>query len=285
MKIKIFSDFLDPEKFKDLVEKICETEIMPNYGKYKDYYITSDDDYTHAIIINKEMPELNIPKKNVIGLAFEPVEFLYLTQDFINYAQHNIGKYFIGDKLNLPEPFIEHYAYMTYIKPPLNYIPIKIKKMSFIFSKKMSAPGHGYRHMLVNSILNSNLPIDIYGRGCEFYSQYKDPRIKGEFTEENIKICYENYKYHICIENFQSNHYISEKLINPLIYGTIPIYLGCKQYDYYFPNMIIPLNNNVKLDMQLLTHIFNEGIEKKIDIEFVKNKVNFVKNIISLFNN
>jgi hypothetical protein len=50
------------------------------------------------------MPVLKIPKKNVAGLAlaFEPFEYLTLTPEFIQYAQHYIGKYFIGGKRGLP---------------------------------------------------------------------------------------------------------------------------------------------------------------------------------------
>jgi recombination protein RecA len=50
----------------------------------------------------------------------------------------------------------------------------------------------------------------------------------------------------------------------------------------------LPYAASVRIDLRKKEDIkktFNEGIEKKIDIEFVKNKVNFVKNIISLFNN
>lgn len=53
-----------------------------------------------------------------------------LNNQFVLYAQKYINKYFIGEKGN--------------------------------------APGHIYRHTLVKHILKSNLPIDIYGCGCQF---------------------------------------------------------------------------------------------------------------------
>ena len=52
-------------------------------GLIKKYYFTNGNDYTHAIIMNTSMPELNIQKENVFGLVFEPIRFFGLTQQFI----------------------------------------------------------------------------------------------------------------------------------------------------------------------------------------------------------
>ena len=117
-KIKIFCTFASSNKCKEIYERINYTNEIDFYGENKKIYITDNDDYTHAIIINTIMPELKIPKENVIGLAFEPIYFLRLTSEFIDYAKKYIGKYFIGDKLDLPEPFFEHFGYMWHSRPP-----------------------------------------------------------------------------------------------------------------------------------------------------------------------
>jgi hypothetical protein len=172
------------------------------------------------------MPELKIPKKNVIGLAFEPIQFLGLSIQFIEYAKKHIGKYYIGDKLDLPKPFIEHFGYMWHSRPPKE-ITYKPNLVSIVVSKKRQAPGHIYRHKLIEQIIELNLPIDIYGCGS---TEYKNNRVKGSF--EDIEP-YENYLYSICIENYQCNHYFSEKIITPLLHNCKPIYLGCKNIDKY----------------------------------------------------
>ena len=74
--------------------------------------------------------------------------------------------------------------------------------------------------------LETNLDIHIYGRGCEEYGN--DERIKGRFEDKEP---YENYLYHIVIENESQEHYISEKILNCYSYDTIPIYWGCKNID------------------------------------------------------
>ena len=91
--IKIFCDFSSSTECKATYEKICNAFNIDYYGENKKVYITDSDIYTHAIIINTSMPVMNIPKQNVIGLAFEPFYFLNITPEFIEYSKKNIGKY------------------------------------------------------------------------------------------------------------------------------------------------------------------------------------------------
>ena len=57
---------------------------------------------------------------------------------------------------------------MWHSRPPKE-ITTKNKLMSIIVSEKQFAPGHIYRHKLVEEIIKLNLPIDIYGRGSNGY--------------------------------------------------------------------------------------------------------------------
>lgn len=258
--IKIFSSFCDTYECKKNFEHIWG---MTN--------ITTGDDYTHVIILNTAMPDIkHIPKQNVIGLAYEPPAFLNLTPAFIAYAKKYINKYYIGES-TLGAPFIETYSYMFHMKP----LPIqnKTKLMSIMVSQKKIAPGHKYRHELVQGILKTTLPIDIYGRGCTFY---KDERIKGEFKEEEP---YSQYVFHICIENFQVKHYFSEKIINPLLCNTMPIYLGCTSINSYFSNIIM-LSGKVEKDIRLLEDIilYPRKYLKSINVEKIKADMH-IKNI------
>jgi len=282
MKVRFFSSFGDSACVKSIYERLCETHLIDFYGDDKKIVITNYDDYTHVIIMNTAMPMLkNIPKQNVIGLSFEPPEFLGLTNEFIHYAQKYINKYFIGEKGSLPSPFIEGFGYMWH-KPPINYPLIKNKIMSIMVSEKQNAPGHIYRHKLVNAIIKSNLPIDIYGSGCKYYTSLNDKRVKGMF--DNIEL-FENYDFHICIENFQTNHYFSEKIMDPLICSSMPIYLGCRNIKDYFNDNVILLSGNIETDMLLLSNIIKnpEQYKKHINLDEVKNRINLIKNIESLF--
>jgi hypothetical protein len=277
IKIRVFSDFADSKKCKEVYENICDAFNLDFYGENKEIIFTNDDDYTHAIIFNTVMPELKIPKQNVVGLAFEPFEYLNMNQSFINYAKKHIGRYLIGDKRDLPEPFIERFGYMWYSNPKRD-ITHKKKIMSIVVSEKKYAPGHKYRHTLVENIIKYKLPIDIYGRGSIVY---KGENIKGVFNDSEP---YEDYLYSICIENFASNHYFSEKIITPILYNCMPLYLGCKNIKQYF-NDIISLTGNPVIDIKTLIVIlqnpmlyYNKTYTKKNE-----NTVNILHNIDKLF--
>ena len=276
-KIKIFCPFSTSKNCKEVYERINYSKEIDFYGKNNKIYFTDNEDYTHAIIINTIMPELKIPKENVIGLAFEPIPFLGLTKQFIEYAKKNIGKYYIGDKYDLPEPFIEHFGYMWHSRPPTEILN-KPNLMSIVVSTKRSAPGHIYRHTLIEQIIQLRLPIDIYGHGSK---QYSYNTIKGSFNDAEP---YENYSYSICIENYQCNHYFSEKIITPLLYNCMPIYLGCKNIDSYFDN-IINLTGDVKQDILLIIKIITSPRQYYKPTYNEKNikTVNLIENLEKLY--
>ena len=277
--IKIFCDFANSRNCKSAYENICDIAHIKYYGNDKQVFITDGDDYTHAIIINNAMPHLNIPKENVVGLAFEPYEFLQMSRPFITYAKTHIGKYFIGSKRDLPDPFIEHFGYMWYTNPKKS-ITYKPKIMSVCVSEKTFAPGHVYRHKLIEEIIRLDLPVDIYGRGSHLYNNYRFTKGVFENTEP-----YENYLFSICIENFQNNDYISEKCITPLLHNCMPIYSGCINIQQYFDNDVIVLTNNINQDIDTIIAILNSPFTyyKKTYTKKNRKTVNFIRNIKNIF--
>jgi hypothetical protein len=280
IRIRFFSSFCDSKIIPEKYERVHQLKEQSKSSYEKDYIFTNDDDFTHAILLNTPMPpELSkkIPKENVIGLAFEPPQFLGLTQVFINYAKETIGKYFIGysTDIRLPKPFTERFGCMwNAIPPKLEEIPSpKPKCMSIMISNKISAPGHRYRHQLVQEILKTDLPIDIYGRGCQYYRTITDSRFKGEFTEIEP---YLDYEYHIAIENFKTPHYFSEKIINPLVCHTTPIYWGCSAIEEYFnqdTQAVILLKGNLLEDIALLRKLCDKYSHNEYSIKLEQSKV------------
>jgi len=286
-KIRIFSDFCNSTECKTFIESNAILNKL-DYGINGTLFITDTDDYTHVIILNTVMPQIrpDIPKENVIGFAYEPLVYLPLTPQFVTYAQKYINKYYVGDIANLPKPFIEGNCYLHYNNPvlpiPISPILTTNNRISIMISQKLHQPGHVYRHSLTTAILKTNLPVDIYGRGCGYYS-INDSRLKGGFEKYEP---YNGYDFHICIENVQSEHYFSEKIINTLIAGTTPIYLGCKNIDSYFPDQVLHLSGEVNEDIQRITNIVREPdrYRKQIDIEKIVDKVSLLHNIIELYN-
>ncbi len=293
MKIyRFFASWCSSEDCKKEYEKIYDLNNNPDYNKT--FSITINDDYTHAIILNTAMPKLYIPKKNVIGFAYEPIRFLGLSQQFIDYAKKHISTYYIGEKINLPEPFKEHQGFLWRlpIKNYNNYYPEKTKIMSIMVSHKNMADGHKYRHKLVQAILKSDLPIDIWGGGTKFYNKLGDARVKTGFEWPEINKMYDPYKFHIAIENFTTPHYISEKVLNPFICSTVPIYWGCKNIKSYVndDNVIelsyeSDLDKRINEDMKLLTEIINNPDKYYKPIDINDSKLNKLLNMFDFLDN
>jgi hypothetical protein len=271
MRIQFFSSFCSSAHCKERVEQI--------YGRISGVEVVDDDSYSHAILLNTPMPTLSIPKERVMGFAFEPLPFLNLTPDFIQYARRHIGVYWIGTCDGLPAPFRAGFSFMWHIVPPKSLSP-KTSLCSIMVSEKKATIGHRYRHELVQAILASNLPIDIYGRGCAQYAKRGggDSRIRGEFTEMD-SILYASYEFHIAIENFQIGHYISEKLLNPLLCGCTTFYWGSPEVETYFPNMVYAMSGNAARDLATIILALKDPVRyrKTIDVNGVERQTNFIR--------
>lgn len=101
----------------------------------------------------------------------------------------------------------------------------KTKKGSIIASSKNFTEGHQLRHQIIKACPQ----LDAWGRGIKSFDSKLDPL--------------KDYMYSVVIENISYNYYITEKLIDCLSTGTIPIYWGCPDIgDIFNKDGIIQFN-------------------------------------------
>ena len=86
----------------------------------------------------------------------------------------------------------------------------KTKNVSIIASAKTITPGHVLRHEVIADYAKAIQGI--YGRGYQ----------KVDYKLEALK----DYRFSIVIENEQSDFWITEKLIDAIVCGCVPIYWG-----------------------------------------------------------
>lgn len=91
---------------------------------------------------------------------------------------------------------------------------------SLIASAKRSQPGHRLRHEIVDWARATGQGVDIMGMG---YKPFAD---KSEGLAP--------YRYSVVIENVRERNYFSEKLIDALLCGTVPIYWGAPNIGDFF---------------------------------------------------
>jgi hypothetical protein len=146
--------------------------------------------------------------------AITPHAYEYIKDNFEKF-----DKIFTFDKelLNLSEKFVLVPIGGCWIEEENRIIHEKTKDASIILSAKKSTYGHRLRHEIAFSDVIDNL--DVYG----FNNQIKN-------KSEGLK----DYRYSVIIENIKKDYYFTEKLIDCLITGTIPIYWGCPSIGEFF---------------------------------------------------
>lgn len=112
-------------------------------------------------------------------------------------------------------------------------IPDKTKFISIATSNKTYTKGHRDRiefAMKIKRYFGSY--VDLFGRG---FNDFDD---KWDVVSP--------YKFHISIENSVENNYFSEKIVDPILAYTLPIYYGCPNISDFFdlPEYLQILNLN-----------------------------------------
>ena len=176
-------------------------------------------------VITEEMASMVsiVPEKIKILLIIEPplicpsiyehlknVEFrsqfdfiLTYSQEAINLAPYKILPYMFGG---------------CWIYPQDRKCYAKTKNISIIASRKAETKGHIMRHQAIAKFKDN---IDgLFGNGYQFIP-YKLLGLK-------------DFRYQIVIENDPCDSMVSEKLIDCLVTGTIPIYCGSPRIGDYF---------------------------------------------------
>jgi hypothetical protein len=104
--------------------------------------------------------------------------------------------------------------------------PNKTKLCSIIASGKTSTVGHRLRHEVIRVLRERSIICDVFGRG---YS---------EIASKSVGL--RDYMFSIVIENTLSEgRYFTEKIIDSLAVGTIPLYWGTKAAYVEFGDAII----------------------------------------------
>ena len=133
----------------------------------------------------------------------------------------------------------------------------KSRIVSMIYSNKKQEIGHMLRHDIANNIPG----LDLFGSGSPTPIEYKE-------------IGLTDFMFTIVIENIRTNDYFTEKLIDPFLTGTIPIYWGCPNIGEYFNTDGMIILKNTPPIKDTFDSIYEISTNKIIDIDddqFIKH--------------
>jgi hypothetical protein len=216
-----------------------------------------------VIYTDSEIPNARYDSKNNIAWLIEPRKLQPILYDYTEKNHKLFKKIFTHDKelLYLKNAYLIPYGGCWIKKEDCKIFP-KTKNISIIASGKSQLDGHKLRHEIIKLLGNN---IDSFGRG---YKQI-DNKIKG----------LKDYRFHIVIENCKTDYWFTEKLIDCLITGTIPIYYGCPSINKFFNEegfITISSTEEVKHVLPKLTKDFYDSKKEQIKENFKLAKKYFL---------
>ena len=191
---------------------------------------------------------------------------------FLSVENFSVGRthYKHWNKFNRDKnPLISTYIYNDIAHPINNIIPVvysRIKYFNSIYSSfesiRLAIPFEQKKFCLFTSRngLNSNKQLIInqlsqLGK-IDFLDQYDDVlKDKSCYNSPELINIYSQYKFIICFENSKTDGYVTEKIFNVFLSGSIPIYDGAPNItDYIVPGSFIQYDNNIVKKVTMLAN-------------------------------
>lgn len=221
-------------KYPDL-----KRQTQNNSFQWGDFTFTEEDieecDYLVILDYPKDDFSIKVNKNNIIHLCLEPPNEVSKYRQYANKQVKLIFNQLDIKKNNI----LSHGALPWHIDKDFDFLIshktdglIKENKVVWVTSNQRSSKGHKVRMNFLDTI--KGLPfLELYGRGINPIDD------KWEVLSKS--------KYAIAYENFQSDYYWTEKIIDCYLSYTMPLYFGCNSIDDFFPkNSFIQIDPNDK---------------------------------------
>jgi hypothetical protein len=141
----------------------------------------------------------------------------------------------------------------------------------------ISNPNGKERNKLIEA-LEKYKDIDHFG----VYKNNQGSSFPGDYGSNELITKMKEYKFVIACENSQEDAYISEKIINPLFAGVIPIYWGCDRIsDYFNETRFIHMRDNSDESInKLVDNISKIDNDDSQYINIINSPINTITNVI-----
>ena len=228
MKVRIFRQSEYPDILRQLPG--YDESIASNRGKWGDIEFIHGEDggCDFAIILDrvgKIQRTVFCSPENVWVIMQEP--FLFHGHDYMIDDHNQYARVYTHHIFNDDPKYVRHFPILpwfidkTYDELKAEPVPEKTRSISWITSNKADYPGHKERVEFIEEIKNSDIDVDLFGRGiCPIGNKWDGLA---------------PYKYSLVVENSSSTDYWTEKLSDCFLGYSLPIYYGCTNIDEYFP--------------------------------------------------
>lgn len=215
--------------------------------------------FTDQMLENAKM----INGKRKIAWLIEPAEVNPTLRERAASLAHHFDVVVTHDKSLISTLKNGYYAPVacSWIRPQDWYVHEKSKLVSIVASSKTSTTGQRMRHEASNLI----------DKNDRFGNAYKQIENKIEALRD--------YKFSIVIENCKQEGFFTEKIIDSIIVGTVPIYWGCPDIgDHFDKRGIIQFDSLDDLKKILLSDLESFYNERK---EYIVSNSKFARRFAS----
>jgi hypothetical protein len=287
--------------------KINPSEVLLiQDGKNKDGLDLCDLGVQKFLILNLESPLYDPYFYSSLNKYINGFQWVYCYDGFINKIPNNEAKLI---------PFFPSYSLdqiSTPLKTPklnkvcliasnkfisLDFIPsLQLRKnisqikryakyfLDLEFRRSLMSCLHKKRLKLITELAKQDL-IDLYGHGWDDLSNL--PKSTRSHSQKIIEKIYQgpvanklvvmsNYKFCLSIENIALNGYITEKIIDPIVSHSIPIYFGGGDIKSKVPEDVFIQGDSSKSTSELINKIFSMTSDEIDQIRL--NGYRFLKN-------
>lgn len=262
--------------------KVCP--YQPGYRKYFTRFFTSSTALEHSFFLVQQPTQADVvvfistiednilkPDQRAILFFHEPLDYANLYQSELHedvYPKENLEvvshlpspSFFIknsdGIKFHHSIPYVHFHHNATYDQLHSIDETKRINLICSITTGLKGIPGYQNRRLFLENFSASNPFFDLYGKFSKLSAAMSSYR--GQCISK-WKIV-SQYKYSLVIENSMDDYYISEKIFDSLVCGTMPIYYGSdkifevvpKEWFYYLPSLdaseIVKVNTFIATD-------------------------------------
>jgi hypothetical protein len=194
-------------------------------------------DYDYLVVFNQIPPELNerIDPRRAVFVAAEPINIKRYDFRFLR----QFGTIITNDRdtphprrifsqvgapwhIGVPTGQLARYGESVSFAQLERLSGPKTKLVSVICSDKDFTPAHRRRLEFVNALrAHFGARLDFFGRGLRDFEDKAQALVP--------------YRYHIALENTDASDAWTEKIADPYLTETFPIYWGCRNLQDYFP--------------------------------------------------
>lgn len=224
--------------------------LMPDYLDDPNFFITEEPikKCDLLLVFNSSPKDISVQcRSSFLFLQEPPVEQYLWHKEYFKYYDKVFGFWEENIPLQTSLPWHLKKSFDELISKDFEKELLENKKnvVSWVTSTLNCKPGHKFRMELLQSLKNDPRFI-IRGRGI---NEIKD---KLDIMKDS--------KYSLCIENYSTKGYFTEKIVDAILSLNLPFYWGATDILDYFPSeAVITLTGEIDEDLSIISKALKNG--------------------------